>query len=90
MKKASTIVALLLVAGRAGLSPEGEVGFHMGKIQLGRDMSVHLAAFDQRLEGLLESTGIEHPRRHFCKACFDGCYPVAFDQDISKDCLERG
>ena len=42
------------------------------------------------LEGLLESTGIEHPRHHFCKACFDGCYPVAFDEDLSKDCLERG
>ncbi|UCD88950.1 MAG: amidophosphoribosyltransferase [Desulfobacterales bacterium] len=42
------------------------------------------------LEGLLDSTGIEHPRRRFCKACFDGCYPVGFDEDLSKDCLERG
>ena len=42
------------------------------------------------LEGLLASTGIEHPLNHFCKACFDGCYPVAFDDDLSKDCLERG
>jgi amidophosphoribosyltransferase len=42
------------------------------------------------LDGLLDSTGIEDPRHHFCKACFDGCYPVAFDDELSKDCLERG
>jgi len=41
------------------------------------------------LEGLLESTGIENPENHFCKACFDGCYPVEFDERLSKDCLER-
>lgn len=41
------------------------------------------------LEGLLSSTGIEHPENHFCKACFDGCYPVAFDECLSKDCMER-
>jgi len=40
------------------------------------------------IEGLLESTGVEHPEDRFCKACFDGCYPVAFDGDLSKDCLE--
>ena len=40
------------------------------------------------LEGLLEATGIEHPQSNFCKACFDGCYPVSFDEDLSKDCLE--
>ncbi len=40
------------------------------------------------IEGLLNSTGIENPHRHFCKACFDGCYPVSFDEMISKDCLE--
>ncbi len=40
------------------------------------------------LEGLLESTGLENPRDHFCKACFDGCYPVDFDANISKHCLE--
>ena len=40
------------------------------------------------LEGLLNSTGIENPERHFCKACFDGCYPVSFDEMVSKDCLE--
>jgi len=40
------------------------------------------------LDGLLESTGIENPRNNFCKACFDGCYPVEFDEFLSKDCLE--
>jgi amidophosphoribosyltransferase len=40
------------------------------------------------IEGLLNSTGIENPERHFCKACFDGCYPVSFDEMVSKDCLE--
>jgi amidophosphoribosyltransferase len=40
------------------------------------------------IEGLLSSTGIEDPEKHFCKACFDGCYPVHFDSDLSKDCLE--
>jgi amidophosphoribosyltransferase len=40
------------------------------------------------IEGLLQSTGIENPEQHFCKACFDGSYPVSFDKDVSKDCLE--
>ncbi len=41
------------------------------------------------IEGLLNSTGIENPKKHFCKACFDGCYPVSFDEMVSKDCLEE-
>jgi len=41
------------------------------------------------LKGLLESTGMNPPEKNFCKACFDGCYPVAFDEDLAKDCLER-
>jgi amidophosphoribosyltransferase len=41
------------------------------------------------IEGLLQSTGIENPEYHFCKACFDGCYPVHFDDEVSKHCLER-
>jgi amidophosphoribosyltransferase len=40
------------------------------------------------LPGLLEATGVQNPAGHFCKACFDGCYPVDFDQNLSKDCLE--
>lgn len=41
------------------------------------------------IDGLLQSTGIENPENNFCKACFDGCYPVEFDKEVSKDCLER-
>jgi len=50
---------------------------------LGLD-SLHYLSID----GLLNSTGIENPQRHFCKACFDGRYPVSFDEMVSKDCLE--
>jgi amidophosphoribosyltransferase len=41
------------------------------------------------IDGLLQSTGISEPQNHFCKACFDGCYPVQFDVNLSKDCLEK-
>jgi amidophosphoribosyltransferase len=41
------------------------------------------------LEGLLESTGVQNAENQFCCACFNGCYPVAFDDSVSKDCLER-
>ncbi len=41
------------------------------------------------LDGLLKSTGIPNPKNTFCKACFDGCYPVDFDNTLSKDCLEK-
>jgi amidophosphoribosyltransferase len=40
------------------------------------------------LPGLLSSTGVPNPEDHFCKACFDGCYPVNFDETVSKYCLE--
>ncbi len=40
------------------------------------------------IKGLLASTGVENPEENFCKACFDGCYPVAFDENLSKECLE--
>jgi amidophosphoribosyltransferase len=40
------------------------------------------------LSGLLSSTGVPDPEDHFCKACFDGCYPVNFDETVSKYCLE--
>ena len=39
------------------------------------------------LEGLLRSTGVTEPENYFCKACFDGCYPVKFDTNVSKMCL---
>ena len=41
------------------------------------------------IKGLLESTGIKNPESHFCKACFDGNYPVAFDEGLTKDWLEN-
>jgi amidophosphoribosyltransferase len=41
------------------------------------------------LEGLLDATGVQDPASRFCKACFDGCYPVEFDQQLSKHCLEN-
>ncbi|MBF0449470.1 MAG: amidophosphoribosyltransferase [Candidatus Magnetomorum sp.] len=50
---------------------------------LGLD-SLHYISID----GLLKSTCTPNPETRFCKACFDGCYPVSFDSSISKDCLE--
>ena len=50
---------------------------------LGLDSLAYLS-----LEGLLESTNVKDPANNFCKACFDGCYPVQFDELLSKDCLE--
>ena len=41
------------------------------------------------IDGLLHSTDVADPQYHFCKACFDGCYPVQFDVNLSKDCLEK-
>ena len=41
------------------------------------------------IEGLLESTRVEQPENMFCKACFDGKYPVSFDESLTKDCLEK-
>ena len=40
------------------------------------------------IDGLLKATEFVNPENNFCKACFDGCYPVAFDTELSKDCLE--
>ncbi len=51
---------------------------------LGLD-SLHYLSID----GLLQSTGIDNPEENFCKACFDGCYPVAFDENLTKECLEK-
>ena len=55
------------------------------RVYLGLD-SLHYLSID----GLLKSTAIENPERNFCKACFDGCYPVAFDENLTKECLEIG
>jgi amidophosphoribosyltransferase len=51
---------------------------------LGLD-SLHYLSID----GMLESTGVKEPRGHFCKACYDGCYPVQFDENLSKDCMDN-
>ena len=40
------------------------------------------------IEGLLQATGIPAAENRFCKACFDGSYPVCFDERLSKECLE--
>jgi amidophosphoribosyltransferase len=42
------------------------------------------------IEGLLAATGVPEAENQFCKACFDGRYPVCFDDSISKGCLEEG
>ncbi len=69
-------------------STKGElVAAKMSIDELGRHLgadSLHYLS----LPGLLSVTGIENPGQSFCKACFDGCYPVAFDENLSKDCLE--
>jgi amidophosphoribosyltransferase len=41
------------------------------------------------IPGLLASTGAPDAENMFCKACFDGGYPVHFDDAVSKDCLEK-
>jgi len=64
-----------LVAARMNVA---ELGAHLGLD------SLHYLS----LKGLLESTGVSDPERYFCKACFDGCYPVDFDGELSKHCLE--
>ena len=40
------------------------------------------------IDGLLKATEFKSPETNFCKACFDGCYPVAFDENLTKACLE--
>jgi len=56
------------------------------------ELTQHLgldSLFYLSIDGLLEASGIENPLDNFCKACFDGCYPVNFDENLSKDCLEN-
>ncbi len=40
------------------------------------------------IDGLLKATKFKSPENNFCKACFDGSYPVAFDTQLTKGCLE--
>ena len=39
------------------------------------------------IEGMLEASGVKNPGENFCKACFDGNYPVSFDPDFTKQCM---
>jgi len=64
-----------LIAANTSVDELGDV--------LGLDSLAYLS-----LEGLMASTGVEDPKNNFCKACFDGCYPVDFDENLNKYCLE--
>jgi amidophosphoribosyltransferase len=69
-------------------STKGElIAASMSVEALGRYLGLDSLAY-LSLPGLLSSTGVENPERHFCKACFDGCYPVDFDGELSKNCME--
>ncbi len=65
-----------LIAARMSVKELGEF--------LGLDSFHYLS-----LEGLMTSTGVPNPEKTFCKACFDGCYPVDFDKQLSKNCMEN-
>ena len=67
---------------------EGElIAASMSVEKLGRHLGLDSLSY-LSLPGLLESTGVTAPANHFCKACFDGCYPVDFDGSLSKNCME--
>ena len=38
-------------------------------------------------EGMVEAT--HQPKDHFCLACYNGDYPVAYDADVDKEIIER-
>ena len=40
------------------------------------------------VKGMLEASGVKDPAHNFCKACFDGAYPVPFDPNFTKQCME--
>ncbi len=70
-------------------STKGElIASKMSVDELGRYLGLDSLRY-LSLEGLLSSTGIENPADNFCKACFDGCYPVQFDGQLNKHCMER-
>jgi amidophosphoribosyltransferase len=70
-------------------STRGElIAANMSVEKLGQFLGLDTLAY-LSLDGLLAATGVAEPENNFCKACFDGCYPVAFDEELSKDCLER-
>ncbi|MCG8529134.1 MAG: amidophosphoribosyltransferase, partial [Desulfovibrionales bacterium] len=63
-----------LVAARMGLEELTQY--------LGLDSLQYLS-----IEGMLEASGRKNPEQHFCKACFDGNYPVPFDPKFTKTCM---
>ena len=70
-------------------STSGElIAFNRSEEELGRMLGLDSLAY-LSLHGLLESTGVDDPENNFCKACFDGCYPVSFDENLSKHCMEE-
>jgi amidophosphoribosyltransferase len=69
-------------------STKGElIAARMSVEALGKHLGLDSLAY-LSLPGLLEATGLKNPEDNFCKACFDGCYPVDFDGKLSKNCLE--
>ena len=69
-------------------STKGElIAAKMSVAELGRHLGLDSLSY-LSLDGLLSSTGIDNPADHFCKACFDGCYPVQFDKNLSKHCMD--
>jgi amidophosphoribosyltransferase len=47
--------------------------------------SLHYLSLDGLLEGA-QATREDHP---FCLACYTGCYPVTFEEQVSKHCFEK-
>ena len=39
------------------------------------------------IKGMLKASGYKNPEKTFCKACFDGKYPVVFDPNFKKSCM---
>lgn len=39
------------------------------------------------IEGMMEASGVKNPEENFCKACFNGDYPVPFDPNFTKQCM---
>ncbi|MDJ0784535.1 MAG: amidophosphoribosyltransferase [Desulfosarcinaceae bacterium] len=70
-------------------STKGElIAAKMSTEELGRHLGLD-SLYYLSLGGLLKATGVAKPEQCFCKACFDGCYPVQFDENLSKNCMEN-
>lgn len=42
------------------------------------------------VDGLLEAAGVTAGAHNFCLACFNGDYPVRFQEEVRKNCFEQG